>query len=71
MSGFIRAASVSDIPSGEGRTIDLGGRQIALFHVAGSFHAIVQNRLRLRRETDKLSTPPTPPERPISPEAPC
>ncbi len=40
MAGFFKVASVSDIPSGEGRVIEVGDRTIALFNVNGEFHAI-------------------------------
>ena len=40
MAEFVRVASISDIPSGEGRVFEIGGRHVAIFNVAGQFHAI-------------------------------
>jgi len=40
MGEFIRAAGVSEIPEGTGRSLELAGRRVALFNVGGSFHAI-------------------------------
>lgn len=37
---FVRAISAADVPSGEGRTVDVGGRPLAIFNVGGVFHAI-------------------------------
>jgi nitrite reductase/ring-hydroxylating ferredoxin subunit len=35
-----RVASVSDIPSGEGREFVVAGRIVAVFNVEGAFHAL-------------------------------
>lgn len=40
MSEFVRVANTSDIPSGQGRMYEVNGRQVAVFNVAGLFHAI-------------------------------
>jgi nitrite reductase/ring-hydroxylating ferredoxin subunit len=40
MSEFVRVASRKDIPEGQGRLYEVNGRQVALFKVAGKFHAI-------------------------------
>jgi nitrite reductase/ring-hydroxylating ferredoxin subunit len=40
MSEFIRVASIGDIPSGEGRVIEVAGRSVALFNIGGEFYAI-------------------------------
>lgn len=40
MSGFHKVARVAEIPPGTGRTVDAGGRKVALFNVGGRFHAI-------------------------------
>lgn len=40
MSDFIKVANTSDIPSGEGRVIEIDGQAIALFNVEGQFYAI-------------------------------
>jgi nitrite reductase/ring-hydroxylating ferredoxin subunit len=37
---FVRVASASEIPSGQGRMFEVQGRQVAVFNVAGKFHAI-------------------------------
>jgi nitrite reductase/ring-hydroxylating ferredoxin subunit len=40
MADFVRVAGKSEIPAGQGRMFDIGGRQVAVFNVAGKFHAI-------------------------------
>ena len=40
MAEFVRVAQTSDIPTGEGRQFEVGGRQLAIFNVRGRFHAI-------------------------------
>jgi nitrite reductase/ring-hydroxylating ferredoxin subunit len=40
MADFVRVAGKSEIPAGQGRMFDVGGRQVAVFNVAGKFHAI-------------------------------
>ena len=40
MADFVRVAGKSEIPAGQGRVFDIGGRQVAVFNVAGKFHAI-------------------------------
>ncbi|MBI3783701.1 MAG: nitrite reductase small subunit NirD [Deltaproteobacteria bacterium] len=40
MSDFVRVAAVAEIPAGEGRTVEVSGRQIALFNSGGEFYAI-------------------------------
>jgi nitrite reductase/ring-hydroxylating ferredoxin subunit len=37
---FIDAAEVSSLPPGRGRTVELRGKRLALFHVGDQFHAI-------------------------------
>jgi nitrite reductase (NADH) small subunit len=37
---FVRAIGVAEIPAGVVRTVELGGKTIALAHVGGEFHAI-------------------------------
>jgi nitrite reductase/ring-hydroxylating ferredoxin subunit len=36
----VRAGSTTDVPPGEGRVIEAGGRTLALFNVSGSFYAL-------------------------------
>ncbi len=36
----VRVASVGEIPAGEGRTFEAGGRMVALFNVEGAYYAI-------------------------------
>jgi nitrite reductase/ring-hydroxylating ferredoxin subunit len=38
--GLHKVARTTDIPAGQGRTIDVEGREIAIFNVGGTFHAI-------------------------------
>ncbi len=36
----ISVAKISDVPSGEGRVVDAGGKTLALFNVGGTYYAI-------------------------------
>jgi nitrite reductase/ring-hydroxylating ferredoxin subunit len=36
----VRAAAVADVPAGEGRVVEAGGRALALFNVDGRFYAL-------------------------------
>jgi nitrite reductase (NADH) small subunit len=36
----VRAGSTKDVPPGEGRVVEAGGRTVALFNVDGSFYAL-------------------------------
>ena len=40
MSDFIKVAETTDLKPGEGKTVMVGDREVALFNVAGQFHAI-------------------------------
>jgi len=40
MGEFVKVASKSDIPVGEGCTVEVEDKAIALFNVDGNFHAI-------------------------------
>jgi nitrite reductase/ring-hydroxylating ferredoxin subunit len=40
MAEFVRVASKRDVQPGQGRMFEVNGRQVALFNVAGEFHAI-------------------------------
>jgi len=40
MPEFIKVASASEVPPGQGKCVEAGGRQIALFNVGGTFYAI-------------------------------
>jgi nitrite reductase/ring-hydroxylating ferredoxin subunit len=40
MADFVRVANRNDIPAGEARMFEVNGRQVAVFHTAGGFHAI-------------------------------
>jgi nitrite reductase (NADH) small subunit/3-phenylpropionate/trans-cinnamate dioxygenase ferredoxin subunit len=40
MSEFVRVAAKREIPPGQGRMFEVEGRQVAVFNVAGKFHAI-------------------------------
>ena len=40
MGEFIKVANTSDLPSGEGRVVEINGRPIALFNVNGEFYAL-------------------------------
>ncbi len=40
MANLVKAASRSDIPIGEGKCVEVGGKAIALFNAGGTFLAI-------------------------------
>jgi nitrite reductase/ring-hydroxylating ferredoxin subunit len=40
MPEFVKVAKTEEIPSGTARMVEVNGKEIALFNVGGSFHAI-------------------------------
>lgn len=40
MPNFVRVAATSDIPVGQGKTVEVNGKQIAVFNHQGTFYAI-------------------------------
>jgi nitrite reductase/ring-hydroxylating ferredoxin subunit len=40
MANFVKVAAVGDVQPGTGKCVEVNGRQIALFNVDGTFHAI-------------------------------
>jgi nitrite reductase (NADH) small subunit len=40
VADFVKVASTSELTEGRGKTIDVGGRPVALFNVNGKFYAI-------------------------------
>lgn len=40
MDGFVKVAAVADIPAGTARCVEVNGKRVAVFHVAGEFYAI-------------------------------
>lgn len=40
MPEFVTVVKTGEIPAGEGRVVDVRGRQVALFNVEGQFHAV-------------------------------
>jgi NAD(P)H-dependent nitrite reductase small subunit len=40
MANFVQIAAVGEIPPGGGRCVEVSGREIAVFNLGGSFHAI-------------------------------
>lgn len=40
MAEFVRVGATTDIPEGEGRTFEVGDKEIAVFNVGGRFFAI-------------------------------
>lgn len=40
MATFVRAAAAAEIPKGQGKTVEVDGKQIALFNVRGTFYAV-------------------------------
>jgi len=40
MGEFVKIATADELPGGQAKTIEIGGKEIALFNVDGSFYAI-------------------------------
>jgi nitrite reductase/ring-hydroxylating ferredoxin subunit len=40
MANFTKVAEVSDVPPGTGKCVEVNGKEIALFNLDGTFHAI-------------------------------
>ena len=40
MGEYVKVATVSDLPPGQGKIVGVQGREIALFNLSGSFYAI-------------------------------
>ncbi len=40
MATFVKACSTADVPPGTGKTLTVDGKELALFNVEGTFHAI-------------------------------
>lgn len=40
MAGFVAVANVGDIKEGESKSVEVNGREIALFNINGRFYAI-------------------------------
>ena len=40
MANLVKVADVKDVAPGQGKTIDVNGREIALFNVSGTFYAV-------------------------------
>jgi nitrite reductase (NADH) small subunit len=40
MGTFMKVAKVGEIAPGQGKTVEVAGRDVAIFNVNGSFHAI-------------------------------
>ena len=40
MAEFTKVASLSEVPDGEGRMVEVAGKEIALFNVGGAVYAI-------------------------------
>ena len=40
MANFVRVAATSDIPVGQGKTVEVNGKQVAIFNYDGTFYAI-------------------------------
>jgi NAD(P)H-dependent nitrite reductase small subunit len=40
MANFVKVAEVGEVPPGTGKCVEAGGKQIAVFNVGGTFHAI-------------------------------
>ena len=47
MADFVKVAEAGDVPAGTGKCVDAGGKQIAIFNVDGTFHAIDNTCLHL------------------------
>jgi len=40
MENFVKAAMKSDVPEGSGKTVEVGGKKIALFLAGGVYYAV-------------------------------
>lgn len=40
MAQFVKAADAVDVPPGTGKCVTVGGKELALFNIDGTFHAI-------------------------------
>jgi NAD(P)H-dependent nitrite reductase small subunit len=40
MANFVKVAQTSEIPSGQGKCVEVDGKRIAIFNVDGSYYAI-------------------------------
>lgn len=40
MANFVKVGDVGDVPPGTGKCVEVDGKQLALFNVDGTFHAI-------------------------------
>lgn len=40
MANFVRVAATGDIPAGQGKTVEVDGKKIAVFNCDGTFYAI-------------------------------
>lgn len=43
MPEFVKVAKTDEVSPGQARLVEVGGKEIALFNVAGTFHAIDNN----------------------------
>jgi nitrite reductase/ring-hydroxylating ferredoxin subunit len=43
MPEFVKVARTDEVTPGQAKLVEVGGKEIALFNVAGSFHAIDNN----------------------------
>jgi len=40
VAGFLKAAEIRDVPAGQGKMFNVGGKHIALFNIEGTYYAI-------------------------------
>jgi nitrite reductase/ring-hydroxylating ferredoxin subunit len=43
MPEFVKVATIDEVSPGQAKQVEAGGKEIALFNVSGSFHAIDNN----------------------------
>ena len=43
MSEFVKVASIDELTSGQAKLVEVSGKEIAIFNVDGTFHAIDNN----------------------------
>ena len=43
MPEFVKVATIDEVSPGQAKLVEAGGKEIALFNVSGSFHAIDNN----------------------------
>ena len=40
MAGFVKVATMSDLPPGQSKKVEIAGKTVAVFNIGGSYHAM-------------------------------